>query len=216
MARLVEEVTGLAKRGILSRARWNDAWPGWFLAAGVVLLYGDVLLTDSTLFLRDIGPYNLPVKELWRDRVLHGGLPQWLPNLGLGLPYLADPANHSLYPLNAIMLLPFPWGLELFVFAHVIIVGIGTVRLSRTLGSGSMGAFVAGASFGLGGYVLSLATTNFFYTTSSAFLPWVIWASLRLRTAPHAGRGVALLAGLLGLQFLGGDFQAAAMSIGMG
>jgi hypothetical protein len=197
-------------------ARLREHWPEWLLAACVFLSFADVLLTSDSFYLRDIGSYVLPLKELWRKRLLGGELPQWFPELALGMPALADPANQSLYPPGLLLLLPLPTGLDLFIVAHSLLAGRGAARLARTLGAAPDGAFVSGLSFGLGGYVVSVATTNCLYLCSGAFMPWVFQALLRVRTGAPTARSILVIGSLVALQLLGGDFQSAMLSVGVG
>lgn len=196
------ETLGWLKGRILFR------WPEWLLSLLVVLMFARVFASAETFYLRDIHSYVAPLKTLWRQRVLNGELPQWVPNIGLGLPMLADPSNQTLYPLAVVLLLPEPLGLEVFIVMHILLAGLGALRLARYLQADDAGAFLSGVTFALGGYVITVATTNCLYVCSAAFIPWVVLTMARLHSGESVFGGIARLSGLLALQLLGGDFQA--------
>ena len=201
-----------AQSAVSRLARLRPWWPELLLLGVTLALFGDVLVTPARIFARDIGPFIRPLAEAWRARVLAGQLPHWLPELGLGAPVLADPSFQAFYPPSVLKLLPGAVGLDLFLVGHVLLAGLGAVRLARRLRTDAAGAAVAGLGFGLGGYVLSM-TTNCFYLCSLAWVPWVALAQLRLRGSPRLGRPLVLLAGAVGLQLLAGDFQAVAYGL---
>lgn len=187
-------------------------WPETVLLLATVAVFAQVLFTRATIFARDIGPYFAPMRAYWRGRVLEGELPEWLPGLGLGVPFLADPANQSFYPPVVLTLLPAAHGLDLYLVAHVLLAGLGALLLARAVGARPVGAFVAGISFGLGGYMVSM-TTSCLYLCSAAYTPWVALAGLSLRRKGKAAIGVVALAGALALQLLAGDFQSSMIAV---
>ncbi|MBN1928354.1 MAG: hypothetical protein JW764_02260 [Chlorobiaceae bacterium] len=92
---------------------------------------------------------------------------------------------------------------------HLVFAGMGGFALSRRLGLGSTAAFLAGSAFMLNPYMTAmLAYGHGSQLMTAAYMPWVLWAALRL-----AERGrladAGLLALLLGLQLQRAHVQIA-------
>jgi hypothetical protein len=189
-------------------------WPELVVAAAVVGVFAEAVFTRATFFARDIAPYELPLRTWWRDRILAGELPEWIPNLGFGIPVIANPVTQAFYPFNLAMLLPLPAGLDLYIVGHLALAGVGASRLARRMGADATGACVAGVVYALGGYLVSM-TTNPFYVVSDAYIPWIALAVLHLRDAPEDGRRIGMVSLLVGMQLLAGAFQGALLSVGL-
>src|SRR5262249_60281749 len=66
---------------------------------------------------------------------------------------------------------------------HVLLAMCGASALARTLGMGRLGAWTAGAVYGLGGFLLSLVNLVQLFQ-AAAWSPWVLAAALRLLRHP--------------------------------
>jgi hypothetical protein len=197
------------------RKRLTAYWPELVVVLAVLVLFGDAVFTSASFFTRDMGAYEIPMRAWWRQQVLAGHFPHWLPNMGLGVPVVANPVTQALYPFVYLTLLPFPQSLDLYVVGHLVFAGLGATRLARRLGADAPGSCVAGLSYAIGGFLISM-TTNPFYVCSDSYIPWIVCAMLRVRETPAATRSIAVLAGLVALQLLAGAFQGAMLGLGLG
>lgn len=161
-------------------------WPLWWGGAVDRMQIGGA---DSD-FLRQFHPYRAFVARAWAGR----HLPLWNPHQLAGTPALADPQLAVLYPLRLPQALiglwrdPLPvWAVELEAALHLALGGLATVLLLRRLGSAWPGAALAGAAFGLGGYLTGYPLQQLAVLDTAAWLPLLLWA-LTGWMAPGAGR----------------------------
>lgn len=171
----------------------------------VIAFFAPVVLLGRVFYLKDAQLVVYPTRMLLRERLLSLDLPEWLPQLDMGMPFLANPSNGVLYPLNALLLLPSPWCVGVFVVFHSVVAIVGAWFLLRFLRLGSLASSVGAVAFALGGYMVSLTSISN-YMMSLAWLPCVTWLVLR---SQRSGRfGDAACAGLLwSLQILSGEPQ---------
>jgi len=92
---------------------------------------------------------------------------------------------------------------------HLVFAGMGGFMLARRLGLGSIAAFLAGSAFMLNPFMTAmLAWGHGSQLMTAAYLPWVLWAAIRLaEKGSFADAG--LLALLLGLQLQRAHVQIA-------
>jgi hypothetical protein len=182
--------------------------PYWILAAALIILFGPVLLGLQSIF------WGLPLLQFFpwhetaKQAVLDGFLPLWNPGLGMGAPLLANAQSALLYPPNWLLLIvPVGYGQGLLMVAHLLLAGIGMVKLSRALGIGRLGQTVAGLAFMLSGYLAARA----WFLSINASVAWLPWIVLAGEQAVRRERGVfsAPLALALCLQWLAGHWQTA-------
>ena len=143
-----------------------------------------------------IEPWLLFLRDEWR-----AGRPAlWNPFQGAGAPFWANGQSAPLFPLHWLfVLLPPSLGFVLLPWLRFVIAGLGAWVLARELDVGEEGALLAGLVFPLSGMLVSMLL--FPMANSLALVPWVIWATERLVSGRSGG---ALLAGLAGLQLVGG------------
>jgi hypothetical protein len=170
----------------------------------IVFLFPVVFLGE-VFFLKDTGGWFYPSRLFWRERVLSGDLPLWLHHLNLGMPFLADPGNSTLYPPNLLLLLPAPACVGYFLAAHLVLAALGAYILLRTLKVSRCASMFGSFSYGLGGYVLSMLSI-------AGYLPAICWmplvAGLGLRSIRSRNlRELALFGLALGCQMLSGEIQ---------
>lgn len=161
-------------------------WPLWWGAAADRQVIGG---PDSD-FLRQFLPYRAFVARSWAG--LH--VPLWNPLQLAGTPALADPQLAVLYPfrlpqaLIGLWLRPLPlWAVQLEAALHLALGGWGTSLLLRRLGAAWPGAALAGAAFGLGGYLTGYPLQQLAVLDTAAWLPLFLWA-LAGWMSPGAGR----------------------------
>ena len=149
----------------------------------------------------------------WKT-LLAGHLPLWNPLLGMGAPLLANYQSALFYPPNWISLglyiaggVPsMAWGLSLLLAFHLILAGLGAAVLARALGLSALGQTVCGLAFGMCGYLV--ARGGFVsMVDAAAWLPWILWAALKLSRPGIAWKTLLLLGLLIGLQLLAGHAQ---------
>ncbi|MCP4602487.1 MAG: YfhO family protein [Proteobacteria bacterium] len=170
------------------------------------------LFLGRVFFVKDMQLWFYPSKLYWRDSVLSGELPLWIPQLEMGKPFLADPSHAVLYPLNVIALLPSPQCVGQFLVAHILLATLGAFFLARTLGLGRSAAMIAALGFGLGGYVISMAVFSGTYILSIAWMPLVASLAIRLMSKwnPWLLIGCAFC---FGSQILSGEVQGAVFTV---
>ncbi|MBK8021348.1 MAG: hypothetical protein IPK19_07905 [Chloroflexi bacterium] len=179
---------------------------GILLAALAVLFHR--LLLGEVLF------WGLPSLQFipWRieaiDLLRAGQLPWWTSLNGAGAPLLANYQSALLYPLNwPGLILPAARMMSLTAVAHLFIAGIGMWTLTGALGIPSLGRGVSTLAFGLSGYLVARAGT-FPMVEAAAWLPWLLWMSVRLieQVTPRRIGWMAIFTALL---LLAGHAQTA-------
>ncbi len=195
------------------------------LAAGVLLVYWRLLLTNRVLGSGDAFTYFLPYRDYANAALRAGRLPLWNPYLFLGVPFLANPQSAVLYPLHwPFMWLPAAKSLIASLALHVWWAGLGAAIYARRVARLRWAAaLTAGLIFALSGYVGAHAgQVN--QVSVVAWLPWLLWLleeSWRDGTdAPPGQRwrranlvALAGLAAAIGLQLLAGHTQASFINL---
>jgi hypothetical protein len=137
-------------------------------------------------------------------------VPLWDPQIMGGRPYLANmqSAVYSPFSLPAYVL-PFWRSLTVIAILKVLVAAMGAYLLGRALRMGFAGAFLTGAVYGFGLFLvvwLPWTLGNVF-----PFIPWLLLATERLVRRPD-GLSAAGLAAIVALQWFGGhpetSFQA--------
>jgi hypothetical protein len=175
----------------------------------VIVLLLLPLLMGRSFWLRDILLYTYPMKAYLRERLASGELALWNPRLGLGRPFAGLVQPGVFYPLDVVMLLPFPRGLDAFFALHAFIAGFGMRAWLRARGGDGddVAATFGGALFALSGYYVSMLIGNGSYAVGAAWIPWALAAVSDPRLA--RGAAVARLGLAVALMILGGDPHAA-------
>ena len=175
------------------------------------VLFGDVVFAGRVPYFRDVGTYYYPDYVFAADALRHGVWPLWNPTADAGAPYL------KAYPVELLLL--FLTGargtLTVGPLLHVFAAMCGATWLARTLGVGRAGAWLAGAVFGLSGFLQS--TLNLVPLSQGAALaPFVVAAYVRCVRRPDARRtGVLALLGALQVSTFAADIivQTALMAL---
>jgi hypothetical protein len=181
------------------------------LSCLVILLaacFGGVLFRGEQFAFRDSAHYFYPLYERVQDEWSAGRLPIWEPGENGGTPVLGNPTAAVVYPGKLIFaLVPYDWGLPLYVVAHQVMAFAFLLVLVRSWGVSWTGAYLAGFVYAFGGPVLS-DYFNVIYLVGAAWTPLAIWAADRWL---RLGRRAALvaLALVLAMQILGGDPESA-------
>lgn len=190
------------------------------LFAPLVLIL-PILLGGKALF------WGTPVLQFipWRDwaweTLQAGQLPLWNPLVGMGAPLFANYQSGLLYPLNWLTFIfkgigdtpAMAWSHTLVVAAHLMLAGVGTVFLLKSLGQNELAQAVSGLSYSLSGYLVARA--GFFsINAAAAWLPWMLHFSLIL-TKDISIKNFLKLSSVITLQLLAGHAQTAFYSLVM-
>ena len=108
---------------------------------------------------------------------MHGELPLWNSLAGLGRPLLALVQPAVLYPGTLLVLLPRPFGVDLYFAVHLLIAALGVRAWLRRTGLAEVEATIGGALFGASGYLVAMVAGNGAYATGVAWIPWALWAA---------------------------------------
>ena len=172
------------------------AWPAvaFAHAAAVLWFFGGALFGGRLLYYRDLSHYYAPEYAFAAASLRRGVWPLWNPLANAGEPCLFA------YPVDLLLLLvggpraPLGPGAAL----HLLVALLGASVLARRLGLGPAGAWAAGATYGLGGFLLSTVNLPPLFQ-AAAWAPWVLAALLSVVREPTSRR-VAALAVLAALQ----------------
>ncbi len=182
------------------------------LSSLVLVCFGGVLFGDRQFGFRDAAHFYYPLYWRVQQEWSAGRLPLWEPGENGGTPLLGSPMAAVLYPGKILFaLVPYAWGLRLYTVGHEVLAFWAMVALMRSWGASGTGATLAGLSYAFGGVVLS-DYFNIIYLVGAAWLPLGFRAADRwLRLGLRAG--LAELAVVLAMQVLGGDPEAAYLTM---
>lgn len=181
------------------------------VAGALVVTFFDLLSTTRLPAYRDLLGFTLPLKHYLAERARAGSMPLWNPWILLGTPFLANLQSAVFYPPSALLLLPFPLGLNLFLLAHYLIACSGSWAWLRQRGLGIAAAGVGSSVFALGGYLISVMNlTN--HLQGNVWAPWVLlfWGH---HVRDRSAKTLAMLIAVLCLQFLGGSPESLLISL---
>jgi hypothetical protein len=156
------------------------------------------------------------VRHAWESLVRGAGL-LWNPFQACGGPFLADSQVGLFYPLNVVFyLLDREAAMQASVLLNLVVAGVGTLLLARTVGLGLTGALSAAIAFQLGGLTGHLASWSPIHLGTWVWMPVALWATERLVERPSARRAIGLgvvltvqmLPGYLPLLFFTGQVVA--------
>src|SRR5262245_12125328 len=175
------------------RARLTASAPHLAHLLVVLALFAPLLFEGRMLFHRDVSTVYYPDYVFLARSLAQGVWPLWNPAADAGAPFFMP------YPVTVLLVGAFGprAALALGPALHVVLAMSGATLLARACGGGRWGAWAAGATLGLSGYVLSTLLYPVFL--ASAWAPLIAWAWWRLQDAP-SGRRVAVLAALGALQ----------------
>jgi hypothetical protein len=171
-----------------------------------------VLFGGEQFAYRDAAHFYYPLYRHVQDEWNAGRWPLWDPAQNAGVPLLGMPMAAVLYPGKILFaLLPYPWATRLYTLAHVALAWAGMVALARAWRLSHTAAAIAALAYAFGAPVL-FQYCNIIYLVGAAWLPW---GFLALELLLHRRRRLGLLglAAVLALQVLGGDPEAAYLTV---
>src|ERR1051326_8744062 len=132
--------------------------PGRFalvLATCIFVANPEVVLGARTFFFRDFAFFGYPLAHYHRESFWRGEIPFWNPLNNCGLPFMAQWNTLVFYPFSIIyVLLPLPWGLNVFCLAHWIFSALAMYSLARRWDLHPYAACFAGLAYACNGLAL--------------------------------------------------------------
>ena len=185
--------------------------PGLTILAVWIVFWWPVISGDAYLYIRDLSLFAVPMKYYTVERFAAGELPMWIPYVSGGMPFLADPSNQVLYPLNVVFLLcdSIERALSVWIVLHSLTGMLTFAALCRVLGISRWIAAWSGVTYGLSGYILSIGD-NVNFLPAIAWVPLAI-ASFQLGLGKKQYRHSAIAALCLSAVVLAGDAQDAVL-----
>jgi hypothetical protein len=181
------------------------------LIAATAFTFDTLLSPREIPCYRDLLFFTVPFKRFLADHLRRGEIPFWNPDILLGTPFLANLQSGVFYPLSVLLLLPFPIGFNIFLFAHYLVALTGTWMWLRDRELSIPAAAVGTAIFTLGGYLVSvLNLTN--HLQGGVWAPWVLflWCHYVRVQSP---RTALVLVIVLSVQLLGGSPESLLMTL---
>src|SRR6058998_1153937 len=190
---------------LLARLKSSTGLVASVLCVITLVFYHGLWWPGLVLIHRDALRFYLPIKQHLIERLSAGKLPLWFPYDALGRPFIGIAASGVYHPFTVLyFFLPVHDAYRASTLISCLLAALGGFVLGRTLNYSRAGAFIAGLSFALSGYVASL-TFNIVYLYSIAVLPFFCVA---LETALARRRAwVIAPAAVWATVFLNGDVQ---------
>jgi hypothetical protein len=201
----------------MRRIVWSDALLLGLLgpACAVVLLlacFAPVLFQGEQFAHRHAATFYYPLYRFIQQEWNVGRWPLWDPGQNAGVPLLGMPMAAVLYPGKVLYaLLPYPWAVRFYTVLHVAIAWAGTFAVARTSRLSATAAGLSALGYAFGAPVLFLYG-NIPYLVGAAWIPWGFLAAEWL-IGQKRRWGVPVLSAVLALQVLGGDPEAACVTV---
>lgn len=193
--------------------RLRSRLPLLILLIAVFLPFSPVVLGGKCFVYTDTFNFFYPLKKTVIEILKAGEMPHWNPLSAGGKPLIGGLQSGAFYPLNFVMiLLPFHRGFQVFIVIHTLMAaGLG-YRLARRMGLDPGPAFLSGITYGLSGYLVSMAN-------SMSILMVASWLPLQIHLAIDflergRWREMALLVIVTAFAFLAGAPVTFAYSAG--
>jgi hypothetical protein len=131
------------------------------------------LLKDGTVIGMDTATGFYPWYSYLGEQLRAGHIPLWNPYQFAGTPFAADPESGWAY-LPAMVwftVLPLGAAANAFMAFHVLLAGLSTYALARSLGIPTVGAAVSAFAYSLSGFFFGHNICCFAYSSVAAWLP---------------------------------------------
>ncbi len=182
------------------------------LTALLLAVFRPVLFQDRQFAFQDAGHYYYPLLERIQQEWNAGRWPLWAPEASAGTPLLGNPTAAVLYPGKLLFfVLPHPWAVRAYLVGHVALAFAAMWVLLRGWRISGIGSVLGALAYAFGVPVLS-------QTSNMIFLVGAAWAPLGFLAADRWVRcrqrlGLPALSLVLALQVLGGDPEAAYLTV---
>ena len=173
---------------------------------GITLaFYHGLWLPGLVLIKRDAFRFFLPLKQYLYERLATGELPQWFPYEGLGRSFIGVTHTGVFHPFTALyFLFSVPNAYRAATLLSCLLAALGAFALGRMLNLSRAGSLIAGVSFALSGYVVSM-TDNLLYLYSICVLPF--YCATLEQALKNGGAWTVAPAVIWATVFLNGDVQ---------
>lgn len=192
---------------VLDKPVLRSALPYAALVLVAAAYLWEVLSLSGVPVARDMQMFFVPQKHILWAALSEGRVPLWTQFIGTGAPFLANVQSGVFYPPHWLYsILPFYTAFNLLVVFHFALGGVFAYLLCRRLGIRREAAYLAAASWMLGGYfasLLNLVNALQGATWSPAFA-WAVVRVIEVRT--H--RSAALLVLIVTCAVLAGEPQS--------
>jgi hypothetical protein len=147
-------------------------WLAVTVLMGITLaFYYGLWLPGLVLIKRDAYWFHLPIKQYLVERLSAGELPQWFPYEALGRPFIGTAHAGVFHPFTTLyFIFSAPDAYRMSALLSCLLAALGSFALGRKMGFSHAAALVAGISFALSGYVVSL-TEHITYLYAICALP---------------------------------------------
>jgi len=187
-------------------------WPIVFFSVLSILHFGDI--RGSIFSDRDILPVFIPIIQFWVEEVKNLTFPLWNPYNFNGHPLFATLLPVVLYPFSALyFFLPFDWAFNLNIEIHFAMSGWFTYLLLRGMKASHGASLVAGITFMLSGYMMSIPSfiSILFSVTWVPLYLLVYFAAIKNNRLDYA-----VYSGVIGtFMFLGGGLGVCYTTFGV-
>jgi hypothetical protein len=178
----------------------------------LLICFRAVLFHDEQFAYRDAAHFYYPLYLRVQQEWDAGRWPLWDPGQNAGMPLLGMPMAAVLYPGKVLYaLFAYAWAARLYTIAHVIVAWAGMFAVARVWGQSAIAAGIAGMAYAFGAPVL-FQYCNIIFLVGAAWVPWGFLA-LELLLHRKSRWGLLSLAAVLALQVLGGDPEAAYLTV---
>lgn len=165
----------------------------FLLAVG---LGGDSLPTPRDASFSDAMTSHWPNALFLRRAVLDDhAWPLWRPSIMSGAPFAANPLSKVWYPPHwLVLVLPPGWCLNLLIWLHLILAGLGARAWARAGGLPEGPAMMAGAGYAFAPRVIAaVGAGHVDLVYAAAWIPWLLWAVERALNGPSERRATLWL-----------------------
>ena len=184
-----------------------DLVPLALLALATLVFYWVPLTSSQTSQQWDAIDVHYTSQRYFSDFIRQGKLPEWVPYIYSGYPFLADPQVGAWYPLNwpFFLLGVTPAAIQGEIALHVLIALMGTYLFAFRWTGERLSAMAAAMLYGFSGFFAGHAS-HVGMVQTAAWLPWILLSvDSALRTG--ALNGAAAGGVLMGVAALAGHFQ---------
>jgi len=138
--------------------RLLPTWLAVTVLMGITLaFYHRLWLPGLVLIKREAFRFHLPIKQYFIERLGTGEFPQWFPYEALGRPFIGTAHAGVFHPFTTLyFFFSAPDAYRMSTLLSCLMAAMGSFALGRKMGFSHAAALVAGISFALSGYVVSL------------------------------------------------------------
>ncbi|HLY24764.1 MAG TPA: hypothetical protein VKQ72_00400, partial [Aggregatilineales bacterium] len=159
-----------------------------------------------------------PNALFFQQSVRAGYWPLWNNLLMSGIPFAADPLSKVWYPPQWLaIILPVTTHLNLMIWLHLILAGLGMRALCRRLGQNDAASSICGLAYAVTPRLLAATGAGHMdIVYVEAWFPWVLWAIDFAISAPVSLRVRAAVVGCIGALSLLADLRISVFSFAFG